>query len=157
MISLLAVRQQTDHDLFRTEAVLIVRVIPHLRDIHGYLFRLICIGDDKPVLRIAFNYRGISFCEGFFFHIVFKLFAVRILRHSFEGNLPVVGICSAVLCGHLYRTHFLLERPQGNCDAFRTVTVQVVLILPHLGDIYRDSLLLMRIGDRKSVNSIAFH
>ena len=118
---------QTDSNGFRAFTVLVLCIIPGLRAGNVYSLRCMAVGDYITLGGISSDYCIIS-CYFYFFNCINNLLAICILIQVCKAIFPPVPFAQSQCLSCI-----LSVRQQPHCDALRTDSILVIVILPGLG------------------------
>ena len=163
LCSLFAIRKQIEGDLLRPQAVLILSIVPDLRDRNGNklllraILRHMRVGHREALFGIAAYFGCIAFRYIFLDGVRDVVSFGILLIHSLERPLPVIGGSNGNTACLLITLH------QVQSNALRTDAVLVIRIIPYLGNGYLDRLRLIlrhvRVGHIVTIHfrSVSFH
>ena len=121
--------------LFRPDAVLVLRVVPYLDDRRFRLFRLVGILHPESRSSGAHNVDGVAFRHVLLTHCVGNRRPAVFLRQPGKGIRPGIAVLADVRIfrGQHRLPHRLSVRQQFNGHRFRPDPVAVAVVVPQLG------------------------
>ena len=128
--SLCSVRKKIYRNTARTFTVLVIGIVPVLSSADGGCFWFMSIGN------IVIFYLSLIICDCFLFYGVLNLFSGFVFRKIGKAVNPVSGL---ICCYHPCGCNFAICK-KVDCDALRTFSILIVVIVPGLGSINSDLL-----------------
>ena len=134
-----------------TNTILVIRVIPRLGYGHAGLTRRVAIGNSRLSAIDSIGRRLGIFLRHNFRPSVLDLLAVSVLGQFGNGVSPFVGLTQSYSL-----TRILIISQQLNDQTFRTLTIPVLAVVPHLQHGGFRLFRLVRVGDGEIPTVICF-